>query len=486
VLLGFLNVTSQVRAASVNFIEPLPPVVEYGRSVTFRGKLLKTVKMSQLSLKYKISNDQNECAITNVVQPVNSEQPMSEIGNQGDIIEYKQVLEPNGSVGLSLYWRWWLIEGDKSLTASIVYDDTIKDKRKEWYITNSDKSNIHLFMSYKNQDVANDVMASLEDRLLLLERSGFVRLDSMSPLYNWNLRRNNGGNTDKIYFDINRARLPLDIFVYENSEMFPNDKDSNGISVGFSSNEWNAKNEIRAELIRKFTVHVLSLDKIICRATPDWFVEGFTTHVETILFPGMAWNGDGQEYLAYIRQHGVLEVGGMGTTIKEKKMQKIQGLFIVDFLRNKYGEEKLGQLWKIQALHGRSNYVDRSAVGSLTHPINKIGPIHTIDTFRQEFERVYGFPYANLGSTYTDYLNQTYPEETLIPPYGEPAIVSEEHSTQQSWEFISAPLNVRFQLNAKDIILSMNTYVGILLFCVILVITIMSLARWYRNNSQQE
>jgi len=432
ILSGLLFIPNQplrVHAETSDFIESLPLVVDYPNSITFRGKLRKSVKISDLRLVYE-SNQRACIRQVGVAQPKIVGNDSQEIGNIGDVVEYKWNLREDGwLLGSVIGWFW----GQDSVKKATEYkQEIITDTRYKWYTAES--KNITVYMTYKDEAVSKEILSIGEDTLKYLRASlGSSPLPAVKYkifVYPSNKTYNENLSTQNLLGSIHRRSVGT-------------------VITGFSQTEWSEDTQFKSTIAHEMTHAALADFEFFCdQDLPKWFTEGYAHYIENVISPDAFTNkANSTIYLTYAQKNGVLPIGEWGKNNKERMLYYYQSKYIFDYLIATYGNEKP------QAV--------RLAIS-------------TAKDFDAAFADVYGFSVSELGPKFTEYMNRNLLVHQQIPPY-KVAVDSKPQKTPIGIIPTIVPLTVRTGLNPQSITMNYSSYLVMFAVAVLIIVVLLLL-----------
>ena len=443
ILSGLLFIPNQplrVHAETSDFVESLPLVVDYPNSITFRGKLRESVKISDLRLVY--GSNQRACIRqVGVTQPKIVGNDSQEIGNIGDIVEYKWNLREHGwLLGSELGWFW----GQESVKKATEYkQEIITDTRYKWYTAES--KNITVYMTYKDEAVSKEILSIGEDTLTYLRTSL-----ASSPL----------------------PSLEYKIFVYPSNKTYNeilstqnflgsvHNRSEGTVITGFSQTEWQELSKLKGTIAHEMTHAALADFEFYCdQNLPKWFTEGYARYIENVISPNVLKNKtDFNDYLTYAQKNGVLQVGEWSENITEELLYYSQSKYIFDYLIATYGNEKP------QAV--------RLAIS-------------TAKDFDAAFADVYGFPISELGPKFTEYMNRNLLVHQQIPSY-KTAVDNKLQNTPIGIIPTIVPLTVRTGLNPQSITMNYNSYLVMVVVALLIIVVVLVVRKFNPKRKKPE
>jgi hypothetical protein len=429
VLIGMLFIPSQTPRLSAedgDFIESLPIVIDYPNSITFRGVLRKSVKMSDLELLY--SSDQRKCyGQVGFGMPKIAGNNSQEIGNIGDIVEWKwELTDKIGILGSRINWSW--LYSNEIINSN---EEIVIDSRYTWHTSESKYSVV--YTAYEDKQIQKEILSIADDTLIYLS----VTLDE-------SLRREG----------------KYKIFVYPSTEIFNTaffnrlkyagflHKTSDAtIHTGFSQEAWQEERTgMKATIAHEMTHAALADYEVFCdQKLPNWFVEGYASYVDNVMLPNNFTNRlQFTDYLTYVQKNGVLPIGEWSEIQPTMSLYYTQSMYIFEYLIATYGKEKPQEV--------------RLAIS-------------TTKNFDTAFNEVYGFPVSDLGPRFTEYMNRNLLVHQKIPPY---AISSDDDNQQKDGQNESdlilptiVPLTVQVGINANGVM--SNNMLVIVVFSALLI-----------------
>ena len=433
ILSGLLFIPNQplrVHAETSDFVESLPLVVDYPNSITFRGKLRKSVKISDTKLYY--SSNRRECiSQLGTAQPKIAGNDSQEMGDIGDVIEWKWSLNDSSwLLGSQLAWNWGL---DSTNDFTEKKQEIITDTRYKWHTAES--KNITVYMAYEDEAVSKEILSIGEDTIRYLR--------SLLTL----------------------NKLKYQIFVYPSHKTFSeviadsntagtfNDRSEATIRTGFSQSEWSEDPQYKATIAHEMTHAALADFEVFCdQRIPHWFTEGYAEYIANVISPGIFTKINFTDYLTYAQKNGVLPINEWSANKPEMGLYYSQSKYIFDYLIPTYGKEKP------QAV--------RLAIS-------------TTKDFDAAFADVYGFPVSELGPKFTEYMNRNLLVHQQIPPY-KTAVDNKPQKTPIGIIPTIVPLTVRTGSNAQSAIFNYRSYlvmitVGVLIISSYLVMVVVVL-----------
>jgi hypothetical protein len=440
ILSGLLFIPNQplrVHAETSDFIESLPLVVNYPNSITFRGKLRESVKISDLKLVYSINR--RECIDQiGFVQPRIAGNNSQEMGNIGDVVEWKWSLNNSGwLLGSVLLWSWVL-----ESKSTEIKQETITDTRYKWHTAES--QNITVYMTYEDEAVSKEILSIGEDTLKYLR---FSLGSSPLPAVKYRIFVY---PSNKIYSEVRSNPNSLGSF-FNRSEAT--------IRTGFSQSEWSEDPQYKATIAHEMTHAALADFEVFCdQNLPKWFTEGYARYIENVISPDAFTNkADSTIYLTYAQKNGVLSISEWSENSPKMGLYYSQSKYIFDYLIATYGNEKP------QAV--------RLAIS-------------TTKDFDAAFADVYGFPVSELGPKFTEYMNRNLLVHQQIPPY-KVAVDNKPQKTPIGIIPTIVPLTVRTGLNPQSTTMNYSSYLVMFAVVVFIIVVVLLVVRKFNPKNKK-
>lgn len=426
-----------VSAETSDFIEPLPIVVDYPNSITFRGRLRTTVKMSDLNLGYNLNR--RECIEQiGIAQPVIAGSNAQLIGNPGDIIEWKWYLSDSHSLlGAPLEWVWYIYGENNTIVQNTVEQNVIiTDNRYKWHSVETD--NFVVYMSYKDEAIQEEVLSIGEDTLRYLRSLQIPTRKYSLFVY----------PSSTSFTDMHGEALG----VYYNRSI------STSIT-GFSPQEWQESPIYKSIIAHEVTHAALANFEVTCdQYIPRWFSEGYAEYIGNVIAPNNLSNKiNYADYLAFAQLNGILPISEWGKNTKEKELYYSQSKYIFDYLISTYGDDK--------------PHAVRMAISTTTD-------------FEKAFAEVYGFPLSELGGKFTEYMNRNLLAHQQIPSND----ISAQNELQDMSQAIIptiVPLTVKTGLNQPNTNNRLNIYLTMLVLAISIVMIGIGKKIWSKRRTNK-
>ena len=440
ILSGLLFIPNQplrVHAETSDFIESLPLVVDYPNSITFRGKLRKSVKISDTKLYY--SSNRRECiSQLGIAQPKIAGNDSQEMGNIGDVIEWKWSLTNNSSwlIGSQLSWKWGL---ESTSDSTEIKEEIITDTRYKWHTAES--QNITVYMTYEDEAVSNEILSIGEDTIRYLRF--LLTLNKLKyQIFVYPTHK----TYDEVYFGSNLAG-----HFDARSEA--------SIKTGFSQSEWSEDPQYKSVIAHEMTHAALADFEVFCdQEIPHWFQDGYARYIDNVISPEAFSNkANSTIYLTYAQKNGVLPIGEWSANNKEKLLYYYQSEYIFDYLISTYGNE---------------------------NPQAVRLAISTTKDFDAAFADVYGFPISELGPKFTEYMNRNLLVHQQIPPY-KAAVDNKPQKTPIGIIPTIVPLTVRTGLNPQSTTMNYSSYLVMFAVVVFIIVVVLLVVRKFNPKNKK-